>query len=486
MFEFHTQRIAASTPSNRVVERKSLGMGLVCGLLLTFPTLSVAGDRFQVDQGVFSEGEVAAINPTHYVVAWTSTPSHPTSQAVFQIFVNDENGVGQPIGKRVSLGDPLGSNFRPRVTALGNNTFVACWTTSVDWRIRTFSQVFNAAGEALAPADPMENVFFMGRPAALPNGGYVVAGIGLGTSGLSVWVQRFKAGGQKLGSALEVAPWVLSMDFRDPVVTGFSDGGFAVVYAGKPQNTEASYYGDIFARLYDANGGFQTEIAVHPSTEGNERNPSVSSLGKGEQEGFVVTWQSDNYDIYAKRYDRLGNAREAEFLVSSDDLPRETRSAVIGTPDGEFSVVWASWRWLGEIHHEFFDGSLQRRVTQPRLDAAAAGQGYLDWAQLDLLSQQTADLVLRDSLGTERLRVPFQLSEFVAVYGQYISRSDTKLLSRSYRIASRFQGTALSPAAQSFVQGFLSDDPSEKQQAADALLRLIPAGVGGSVKIERN
>ena len=56
--------------------------------------------------------------------------------------------------------------------------------------------------------------------------------------------------------------------------------------------------------------------------------------------GFVVTWTSDEDDIYGQRYDTDGTAADDEFLVNTITDQGQRESSVTGLSDGGFVVTW--------------------------------------------------------------------------------------------------------------------------------------------------
>lgn len=133
------------------------------------------------------------------------------------------------------------------------------------------------------------------------------------------------------------------------------DGDFVVVWTSYEDLNGNSEDGDgagVFARVYDRNANLRTEIQVnafagHPEfTQGDQRNASVAMDADGD---FVVVWQSDEQgpydgsaDIFARRFDPLGNALSPPFRVNSVTVGPQINPAVATDYFGNFVVAWES------------------------------------------------------------------------------------------------------------------------------------------------
>jgi hypothetical protein len=94
-------------------------------------------------------------------------------------------------------------------------------------------------------------------------------------------------------------------------------------------------------------------------------NQWVSTIGRLNDGGFVVAWQSDRQrpspldrpgDIYAQRFDKDGTKVGGEFPVNSSARGSQTVPALAVLTDGSFVVVWVSNHKnpLGSIYGQHF------------------------------------------------------------------------------------------------------------------------------------
>ncbi|CAO3379224.1 cadherin-like domain-containing protein [Azospirillum argentinense] len=121
-----------------------------------------------------------------------------------------------------------------------------------------------------------------------------------------------------------------------------AEGGFVVVWHSAEQ--DGSGLG-VFGQRYDANGvrlGGEFHISFG-ATLNNQQNPNVTALADG---GFVVVWRQteadgSGWDVYAQRYDRLGNAVGSNFALQAGLNTEEINATVTALPNGGFVTVWS-------------------------------------------------------------------------------------------------------------------------------------------------
>jgi hypothetical protein len=123
------------------------------------------------------------------------------------------------------------------------------------------------------------------------------------------------------------------------------------------------------------------EIQVNTFTKLNQWLPSIGRLDDG---GFVVVWQSDFQrrkpkdfvgDIYGQRFDRQGAKLGAEFPVNTVALGAQALPALAVLADGSFVVVWVSNHEnpLGNIEGQHFAADGQMLGAEFRVNLANAG-----------------------------------------------------------------------------------------------------------------
>lgn len=272
--------------------------------------------------------------------------------------------------------------------------------------ITLFSMTAWAAGRTSQPLGPEFQVNSVPSDVAVmiddhvavagaSNGSFVVVRTSyLDGSGSGIYAQRYDANGLPMGAEFQVNTTTLS-DQTSPAIAVNSDGSFVITW--QSQGQDGSGWG-IFAQRYDSSGNpLGTEFQVNTSTIGNQSNPAISFSGNfvitWESDGdikaqlsnsnglpigseiqvnteilynqispdvamaqdgsFVITWDIDNYqngtnfDVYAQRFDALGNYAGSEFRVNTYLLGDQQGTAIGISPTGSFVIAWED---NGSIH----------------------------------------------------------------------------------------------------------------------------------------
>jgi hypothetical protein len=201
------------------------------------------------------------------------------------------------------------------------------------------------------------------RPAAspgvrrvLPAAALLILSLGLGS--LAV------AGVAPNGREFHVNTYTSSYQSRQAVGMD-GDGDFVVAWMSDGQDGDS---GGIFAQRFDSSGSaVGAEFQVNALTTKGQSWPVVGMDGDGD---FVVVWESygqdgDSWGIFAQRYDSSGSAVGAEFLVNTDTTSSQASAAVGMDGDGDFVVVWRSWR----------QGGPQYGILAQRYDSSGSAVG---------------------------------------------------------------------------------------------------------------
>ncbi|HPI37919.1 MAG TPA: T9SS type A sorting domain-containing protein [Ignavibacteriaceae bacterium] len=157
-----------------------------------------------------------------------------------------------------------------------------------------------------------------------------------------IYLQRYNALDQKIGTETLVNT-ITNKNQERPALAMNSAGNFVIVWTSF--NNEESIY-DIKGRLYKNNIPTGDEFLVNTTTMHSQTNPSV---GINENGDFVIVWESWYQDggdkgIYAQRFDANGQKTGNEFLVNTTTAYSQARPAVKYMPNGNFIVVWESWK----------------------------------------------------------------------------------------------------------------------------------------------
>lgn len=162
-----------------------------------------------------------------------------------------------------------------------------------------------------------------------------------------VYAQRYDSLGSPLGSNFRVndVSGTFLYSWR-PSVACDRHGNFVVTWWFAGSNP--TYDEDIYAQRYDSLGNpVGPNFRVNDTLDGYQEHPSIAMNGKGRS---VVAWGDRRnpvylHDVYAQRYDSSGNPIGANFRVSDDGNPTNQRFPSVAMSDyGRFVICWRDSR----------------------------------------------------------------------------------------------------------------------------------------------
>lgn len=131
-----------------------------------------------------------------------------------------------------------------------------------------------------------------------------------------------------------------------PTVSMRDDGQFVVVWTSYGQSGDTAAEGNIYARLFDANGlALGSEFLVNETTNGQQHEAAVAY--EFSDHHFMVVWSSIGQDgsgsgVYGRLFDANGSALSSEYLVNTTTTGDQSQPDVGGDEYDDFSVVWQS------------------------------------------------------------------------------------------------------------------------------------------------
>ncbi|MFN8577223.1 MAG: pentapeptide repeat-containing protein [Candidatus Sericytochromatia bacterium] len=176
---------------------------------------------------------------------------------------------------------------------------------------------------------------------------------------------------------------------RNPSIAIDSTGNFVVTWESYNQNGNGF---EIYAQRYNSSGIAQgSEFQVNTYTTDFQQNPSIAMNSTGN---FVVTWESYNQDsngfeIYAQRYNSLGQAQGSEFKVNSYTTNAQSNPSLAMDSTGNFVIAWES---NGQ------DGSVYGVYAQ-RYNSSGIAQGSEFQVNTYITNNQQKPSITMDSTG---------------------------------------------------------------------------------------
>jgi hypothetical protein len=274
-----------------------------------------------------------------------------------------------PLGEELAVNQgTYRDQFHPAAASDGaGSVFVAWMDLGLHPGIK--GRVYNSSGLPVTgeflvggglPGFDFDYVFGRPRVAALGTGEFVVSWTGRVPSGLRF--RRFNALGQPLSDIIHV--------YEEPQETVFSAdvaadpaGGFVLAWTAGLYSSQ----GGILAQRFDADGAPRSgAFLVSAGQGGGPRQPRVAvDPASGD---LLIVWidlrESQNPDVWARRFAPSGQPRGDEFLVNVSKVG-EAIGAVPVFHAGGFSVVWSNYD----------DLSSELEIVAQRFDAAGGRVG---------------------------------------------------------------------------------------------------------------
>ncbi len=249
---------------------------------------------------------------------------------------------GARLGKQFRVDRIHTSGARATVAALENGGFVTAWDVP-DGSV--YGQSFRADGTRNGGEFRASTASAGGNAAAagLSTGNMVVAWSDVTHPSDSLLrAQVVAPGGGKLGDELTVnrtVDWLQS----NPSVAGLNLGRFVVVWQGRRSDAGDV---DILAQIV-ASGGKKLgpEIVVGRRLDADQQDPVVAGFPNGR---FVVVWtdqntswrDDSNYGIRAQVFSPDGSKLGSEFQANRTIAERQENPSVAVLDNGTFVVVW--------------------------------------------------------------------------------------------------------------------------------------------------
>ncbi|MCR4412221.1 MAG: S1 family peptidase [Thermoguttaceae bacterium] len=255
------------------------------------------------ETGVQNDPAVASDADGNYVVVWVTYGQAPDLTTEGNILGQRYNRAGQRVGPQFLVSSfSTGSQIQPDVAMDRFGNFVVVWSGQ----------------------------------------GQVGQGANAVIDDRGVWARVFNADGNPLGTQFLVNQTTIAIQDQ-PAVAMDAQGNFVVTWSSNAATLD--HYG-IWARRFSSagvplSGEFLANATINPAQ-------TASDVAMDDDGNFVVVWQSDGQDgvgwgVYGQRFDANGNMVGAEFRVNDYTASDQVAPQVAMDADGDFAVVWSSF-----------------------------------------------------------------------------------------------------------------------------------------------
>ncbi|MCU9836531.1 hypothetical protein OEZ49_02015 [Ruegeria sp. WL0004] len=287
--------------------------------------------------------------------------------------------ISQPSGDPFIVNsDPTGFQDDAEAARLTNG-YVVVWhdTDEMLGNHRILARMYDAdgtPGPAFEVLDDTSGIESELSVVALSDGGFVVFHTGAVVDGSSTGIegQRVDASGTLVGDPFQVNTHTNSVQ-KEPDAVLLNNGNLAVVWDSFVFDDRFSY--GIAGQILTTTGtSSDPDFVVNTTVENGQTDASIAALATG---GFVVTWLSEDRDIYAQRFDGSGSKLGPEFLVNSGVDPD-----VVALSGGGFAVFFTQsvntpgLGTISKIAVRFYDSGGAPVGSEIRLDGGHDFDSY--------------------------------------------------------------------------------------------------------------
>ena len=335
---------------------------LIAGI---FILAQVIDEEFQVNTYTLNgqyDPAIARDKDGNIIFAWTSDKQDGDITGVYaRIFL--ESGQAKTQEFRVNN---ITDHFqtKPQIAIADSGSFAVVW---ISYKVM---QGANIAARLFDPnGNPLGNEFivntfnegYQGEPdiAMDTQGNFVIVWQSWDQDGdgFGIFARKYSREGNPQGSPFQVNKTAVD-DQMHPSVAMDGEGNFSVVWTSFGQDDRLT---GIFAqRISRLNEFLGPEFQVNITTQGWQDWPDIAMDRWGN---FIICWHdirftADDYDIYARTFDKTAAIKGPEFRVNTYTQNRQMYPSIAADPQGNFTVCWQSENQDGEdfgIYARIFD-----------------------------------------------------------------------------------------------------------------------------------
>lgn len=342
-------------------------------------------DEFQINTettGNQKEPSVAMNSNGNFVVAWYG-PGENKEDIFARLF--DPNG--QPLANEFRVN--TGTNDKqlyPAVAMNNDGSFIIVWESMnlpEQDKKAICGQLYDSFGSGIGTEFVINNEPSICRypdVATDDNGNFAIVWMRDKNSN-SIIARLYSADGFAKTDPFEVSPIKFSSITR-PSIAMTRAGHFVVAWDGDPKLAGMD---DIHARMFDPNGiAIGEQFIVNTTLTGPQQNPQVAM---NNRERFVIVWDTkidpniNERDIFAQRYDSLGEPLGDGFQVNTYIEGDQKRPTVAMGQNRKFVMAWQSFGQDGSGYGVF--GRTEEIVNSADFN----GDGFVNFRDYCVLAE---------------------------------------------------------------------------------------------------
>lgn len=305
------------------------------------------GNSFKVntsDEGYQSGASIDMDDNGNFIIVWRDTSSN--------IFAQRYNSLGERLGSEIQVSaSSVRSKIGPAIAINQSGGFWVAWDrdVSTDWDI--YARRFGSDGSALGNEFKVNvsargytpSVWAHGQAPAIsysPLNGYVIAWRSKNVERTRnlIYLQQYTVSGETVSGE-----FLLDPSGNDaigyPSIAHNNVGGFTVAWSGAGIDDNDG----IYARMFNQLGlPLADEFTVNTYRLEKQRHPTIASNANGN---IAIVWQSWNqseaWDVFAQRYNSMGQPIGAEFQVNGFTSSWQHEPVIVMNDLNDFMVAWS-------------------------------------------------------------------------------------------------------------------------------------------------
>ncbi len=283
-------------------------------------------------------------NNNRFIIAWRKRHSPFNNNIVFKVY--DSNGIARGPNQLLSTDKGYAYQFAPCITRGPDKRFFITWSDTRHKFIDAYAKLFDSLGNVLTSDFEVNHdttflAFDEGSSVASNDSIYFVTWQEdrherLGNLVFGLLGQIYDLNAIPIGGNF----WIVkdssyNYQLMNPRVAASQFGKFVVTW----QRLNSSRKYDIYARRYDRQGRPSGDSFKVNDRPGNMQNHSLAVAPTGY---FIICWQDVEQfaKIWAQRYDSLGNRIDTNFVMVNEGAFPPSHIAVDN--GGNFVLTWES------------------------------------------------------------------------------------------------------------------------------------------------
>ncbi|MCJ7507096.1 MAG: T9SS type A sorting domain-containing protein [candidate division Zixibacteria bacterium] len=287
--------------------------------------------------------DVAMDGQGNFLIVWEDMRNEAQGDIYAQLYNSLDNKVG--INFKVNEDIDQISQHDPSVAADGFGRYIVSWTDFREGSNDIYAQRLSSSAQFINDNfkvnDDLGNAQQHSSCVAMDYyGNFIIVWYDNMNGNDDIYAQRFDSSGTKIDTNFKVNQDQTTTSQRYPQVDMDNKGDFVIAWRDTRNGNE-----DIYFQRFGSDGlPIDTNLKVNTdASSSSQRNPSVAMDGWGD---VVVAWQDERdssgkgFDIYAQKYDNLGNADGSNYRINSDTLKAIQAYPKVAT-DGDY--VYFTW-----------------------------------------------------------------------------------------------------------------------------------------------